>query len=150
MKKEMKFKEVYLERLSDWIQKTQAAQLEKEQIGAHDEAVFEQIRVNVLHIFRQMFEISFKVAQGDNKAPELKAIAAAHEQPADKLYHVYLHFFEKIPKSWHQQRTEAESHGDIDAVAKEDVKLSTMADIRHLFVAIFGEMFDRIPNEEVV
>lgn len=88
-----------------------------------DEAIFEQIKINVYEIFRKMFQVSEKKA--------LQELASVQQEVCFKT--TYINYFEIIPSNWFESLEEAKANNDYEVVHIEEMKIKTMTEIKTLF-----------------
>ena len=103
--------------------------------GSEDEAILENIKVNVVDIFYKMFHVSY------NKT--CKNIEQ-HAIELDKLKVAYFEFFHKIPAAWVENMAKAKEHNLMEEYYKEEIKLETVGAVKELFI----EHFNRYNKEK--
>lgn len=124
-------KEEYIKQVQELINnwKDKAIKLRKQ--GAEDDAILENIKVNVIDIFSKMFDISYnKVCNGKDE-DDIKL---------DNLYKTYLEYFNKIPKSWIEKREKDKEHGMMKEYYIEQIKLETADMVKNLFLDHYNKI----------
>ena len=102
--------------------------------GSEDEAILENIKVNVVDIFYKMFQVSYNKTC---KNVEQQAVEL------DKLKTAYLEFFHKIPTAWLENMGKAKENNLMVEYYKEQIKLETVGVIKELFM----EHYNRYSKE---
>ena len=95
-----------------------------------DEAIIEKVKLNIYDIFKKMFEASEKQLLRE-KVPE--------EQGLDHFFEIYMNYFVRIPKSWHESLEQAKAHQDFEKIHLEEVKLEAMERVKALFEELWKE-----------
>ena len=124
-------KEEYIKQVQELINnwKDKAIKLRKQ--GAEDDAILENIKVNVIDIFSKMFDISYnKVCNGKDE-DDIKL---------DNLYETYLEYFNKIPKSRIEKREKDKEHGMMKEYYIEQIKLETADMVKNLFLDHYNKI----------
>lgn len=149
MEKDLKFKSLFLDRLSELSAEHTQRKDKKDEEGAFDEAIFEKIKLNVIQIFRQMFEISFKIVSEKSRGPmpRLEEILSNYSEKNWQLYHVYQFYFHMIPQNWQSNCQTARAHQNEEEAIKEEIKLAMVAEIRSIFENMFVNFYN-IPEKE--
>ena len=96
-----------------------------------DEANLEKIKLNIYSIFSSVFDISYKKVYGGKNE--------FNEESYNKLYEVYMEFFDKIPSNWKENYAKAEKHGFTTECIIEEIKLTTAAEIKDMFIKHYNE-----------
>lgn len=86
--------------------------------GRDDEANFARIRLNIHEICRTVYQ----------------ALARLHE--GDALENAYLDKLDALPVNWKTSLDLAKVHGDYEKAAIEELKLSTLAQIRSRYLQL--------------
>lgn len=89
----------------------------------NDEADFENIRGNIFGIFKTIFSVAVKNAEGDFNA----------------IHKFFCLKVEDIPSNWKISYSKAKEHGDIETMQIEKIKLDTLEEIKAAFERIWGE-----------
>lgn len=118
-------KEEYLKQVTSLISKWKENSFSLKNDGANDEAILENIKVNVGDIFYKMFNISYNNSYKKIEAPEVEL---------KKLYNTYLEFFEKIPAPWKEKLIKDKEYNLMEDYYKEELKLETADKIKNLFI----------------
>ena len=144
----MDFRAAYIERLDSLLYSTSQAAEGKRASGAHDEAVFGRVRLGILKMCRQVFTVSYTIIYDPESIkrpmPEWDRVKAKYAEQPEQLFHVYEEFLAMVSQGWLSRRAEAESHGDTEAMVKEDIKLTTRDEVHRIFkdmyVGFFGDI----------
>lgn len=89
-----------------------------------DEANLEKITLNIVTIFKQVFNVSYNKIVKDKKEYE--------EFKKD-----YLKYFNTIPASWKEKREKDEKFGNGEGVIIENLKLSMADTIKEKFLGLY-------------
>ena len=127
-------KEEYLKQVTSLISKWKENSISLKNDGANDEAILENIKVNVGDIFYKMFNISYNSSYKKIEAPEVEL---------KRLYITYLEFFEKIPAPWKEKLIKDKEYNLMEDYYKEELKLETADKIKNLFI----EDYERLNGE---
>lgn len=106
--------------------KENASRLKKQE--SMDEAILENIKVNVAEIFYKMFIVSY------NKSCKN---VLAEEEELKNLHDAYLAFFDKIPAPWKVKAEKDKQHNMMEEFYKEQIKLETADKVKDLFVKYY-------------
>jgi hypothetical protein len=123
-----KLKEEYLNEMNalmdGWKKSSESLRAEER----FDEAVLEDIKVNIADIFYKMFTLSFNNScKGtDSQVNEL-----------GKLKDMYLAFFNKIPASWKVKLQKDKEYNMMEEYYKEEIKLETADKVKSLFLEYY-------------
>ncbi|MBI9011493.1 MAG: hypothetical protein JEZ08_04625 [Clostridiales bacterium] len=91
-----------------------------------DESNLEKVKLNVLDIFKQMFDVSYrKVFNPGNRNDETVKLS--------EFKRTYLEFYDKIPNNWYESLTLAKKNDDFEKVLVEELKIETMKKVRTCF-----------------
>lgn len=91
-----------------------------------DEANLEKIKLNVIGIFKKMFDVSLrKVFKHENNTDE--------SVKYDNFKKVYLDFYNNIPSNWYINLEKAKKNNDFDNVLIEEIKINTMYKLKECF-----------------
>lgn len=124
-------KEAYVNEIQSLINNYKDKSVELRKQGAGDEAILENIKVNVIDIFSKMFQISYdKVCNGKDE-DHIKL---------DNLYEIYLAYFDKISKSWIEKREKDKEHGMMKEYYIEQIKLDTADMVKNLFLDHYNKI----------
>ncbi len=121
-------KEEYLKQVTTLINEWKDNSIELRNEGANDEAVLENIKVNVGDIFYKMFNISY-----NNSCKKVEPA----EVELKKLYTSYLAFFDKIPAPWKEKLKKDKEYNMMEEYYKEQLKLETADKIKNLFIEYY-------------
>lgn len=121
-------KEDYLLALAALIDNWKNNAIELRANNSTDEAILEQIKVNVGDIFYKIFNVSYKNTYKNTKNDQCTEIQY------EKLYTSYLTFFNKIPAPWKEKALKDKEHNIMDEYYKEELKLATVDKIKNLFI----------------
>lgn len=102
---------------------------------AKDEAILEDIKVNIIDIFLKMFDISFNKACS-NKGNEYDKM--------EKLKDEYFKFFDKISTPWRVKMTKDKEHNMMEEYYKEEIKIQVADDMKNRFI----EHYNKLCKEE--
>jgi hypothetical protein len=129
-----RLKEEYMKELGELIDelKEKSADLNRE--GSKDEAVFENIKLNIVDIFQKMFNISY-----NNSCKKMYP----EDEEIEKLQKSYLAFFDKIPAPWKEKMAKDKDHNMMEECFKEQIKLETADQVKNLFI----KHYDRFCKE---
>ncbi|MEW8957287.1 hypothetical protein [Clostridium sp.] len=89
-----------------------------------DEANLEKITLNIVKIFKQMFNVSYNKIVKDKKGYE-------------DFKNYYLKYFNTIPASWKEKREKDEKFGNGEGVIIENLKLSMADTIEEKFLGLY-------------
>lgn len=124
-------KEAYVNEIQSLINNYKDKSVELRKQGAGDEAILENIKVNVIDIFSKMFQISYdKVCNGKDE-DDIKL---------DNLYETYLAYFDRIPRSWIEKREKDKEHGMMKEYYIEQIKLDTADMVKNLFLDHYNKI----------
>lgn len=118
-------REGFLKEVEELIEvwKKKATLLESE--GAKDEAILENIKINIGEVFCTLFNVSYKKSfkndEDDNS--NLK-----------KLGKAYFDFFDKIPDPWKKKMAKDKEFNMMEEYYKEQIKLETAELIKNIFI----------------
>lgn len=90
-----------------------------------DEAILEDIRINIGDIFYKMFILSFNNS--------FKG-ADSEMEKLEKLKKMYLAFFDKIPAQWRVKLLKDKEYNMMEDYYKEQIKLETADKLKNLFL----------------
>lgn len=93
-----------------------------------DDANLAKIEYNIIDIFDQMFAISEKKAMGNR------------QNSKETLKETYLAFFEKIPKSWYENREKSIAFDDVETTHKENLKIHQATMLKNRFIELYEEV----------
>lgn len=130
----IKLKEEYLKEINRLEEqcKVEAVRLNAEE--ARDEAILENIKLNIIDIFTKMFNISFnKACKGGDE-----------EEQLINLKKEYMHFFEKIPAPWRVKMAKDEEHNMMEEYYKEKLKLEMVETMKSLFIDYYEKYYGAI------
>lgn len=97
-----------------------------------DEAILENIKLNIIDIFCKMFDISFArtCKNTEDENTELK-----------NLKEEYFKFFEKIPAPWRIKMAKDKEHNMMEEYYKEKIKLEMVDKMKEIFLKHFHEFY---------
>lgn len=130
----IKLKEEYLAEIKQLEEKckTEATRLKGEE--ARDEAILENIKLNIVDIFTKMFNISFsKACKGGDEKEQLS-----------NLKKEYMNFFEKIPAPWRVKMVKDQEHNMMEEYYKEKLKLEMVDTMKGLFMDYYEKYYGEI------
>lgn len=123
-------KKEYLEGLNEIMTslKEKANGLKEE--GAVDEAILENIKLNIYDIFCTLFNVSYKKSclRTNEEQDKLKALSKA-----------YFEFFDKIPAPWKEKMVKDKEHNMMEEYYKEELKLETADEIKNMFIKYYDK-----------
>jgi|LGVF01.2.fsa_nt_gb hypothetical protein len=91
-----------------------------------DEANLERVKLNVLDIFKQMFDVSYRnVFNSRNKNDEAVKLS--------EFKNTYNEFYTNIPRNWYASLENAKKNNDFEKIAIEELKIETMEKIKNCF-----------------
>lgn len=93
-----------------------------------DDANLAKIEYNIIDIFDQMFAISEKKA------------TTVQENPKEALKQNFLGFFDKIPKSWYENREKSIAFDDVETTHKENLKIQQATTLKNRFIELYEEV----------
>lgn len=96
---------------------------------ANDEAILENIKLNIIDIFVKMFNISFDKASKFNGEDKVKL---------EKLYEGYLSFFDKIPANWYINMEKAKKFNKMEEYYKEEIKIEMAENMKKIFIEYYN------------
>lgn len=130
-------KEEHIKMLKDLAKAWKGKAISLREDNSIDEAVFEQIKVNVVEIFEKLFNISYNRAckNSDSDIDNCRA-------NLKKLYCEYMNFFDKIPSPWREKASKDKEHKLMEDYYKEQIKLNTADQIKTKFLESY-ERFSR-------
>lgn len=134
MSASLKLKEEYLKDIKQIEErcKAEAARLNAEE--ARDEAILENIKLNIIDIFTKMFNISFsKACRGGDEREQLKNLNVE-----------YMHFFERIPAPWRVKMSKDLEHNMMEEYYKEEIKLNMVDTMKDLFKEYYNKYYGAI------
>lgn len=122
----------YLEELTTLMTnfKNSATTLSNE--NRNDEAILENIKINICKIFSTVFNVSYKQSCINKTSENIEL---------KNLFNNYIDFFNKLPKSWKEKLIKDEEFGMIDEYYKEKVKLETANEIKQIFINCFNKYY---------
>lgn len=97
-----------------------------------DEAILENIKLNVIDIFTKMFNISFSKAYKNT---------GKDKEELQKLKEEYFKFFDKIPAPWRVKLSKNKEHNMMDEYCKEKIKLETVDKMKEIFLKYFESYY---------
>lgn len=140
MNKFKKLKEVYLSAIDEMLAGQNEKAAKDKEYGYEDEYIAEQIKMNITDIFKQMFNLAYRNVEEETDIPAFKKIFEEYQDKANRLYHAYLHFFERIPAAWKVKAKKDKEFGKIDEYRKEKIKLAQVDEIKELFIEKFEQV----------
>jgi hypothetical protein len=124
-------KEEYLKAVTTLINKWKESSIRLKNEGANDEAILENIKVNVGDVFYKMFNISY-----NNSCKKVESA----EVELKKLYTSYLAFFDKIPAPWKEKLIKNKEYNMMEEYYKEELKLETAEEMKNLFIQYYERL----------
>ena len=95
--------------------------LELNEDGRTDEAIFEKVKANIYDVFRTVLSVAGKTGNGD----------------ADAVKSFFTQRAEQIPAAWATALEKAKEHNDTVRMRTEQIKLDTVHEIREEFAKIW-------------
>lgn len=98
--------------------------------GAVDEAILENIKLNIYDIFFTLFNVSYKKSclKPNDEQENLEALSKA-----------YFAFFDKIPTPWKEKMIKDKEHNMMEEYYKEELKLETAEEIKNIFIKYYDK-----------
>lgn len=124
-------KEEYLKEVTVLINQWKENSIRLANEGANDEAILENIKVNVGDIFYKMFTISYNKCCKNVEPSEVEL---------KKLYTSFLAFFDKIPAPWKEKLVKDKEYNMMEEYYKEQLKLETADKIKKLFIEYYERL----------
>ncbi len=126
----------YVNYLECEIAKYKTSAESKRKIGDSYEAILDNIRVNVITIFSQLFKKALN--EIDKKSGYLVGIyTEKNEEKHVQLRNIFMGLLRKIRSQWEISLDEAKKYHDDDVVIKENVKIDTANFLSNKFEEIF-------------